>query len=71
MPPRRFKVHHYRKLKVHLIQAAELSGSTVLYAEDLASRQKYGSVRVVNPFVTSAAFSGTRCEGSPVMGVFR
>ena len=36
-----------------ILQAAESSGATVLYSEDLASGQKYGSIRVVNPFVTS------------------
>ena len=33
-----------------ILQAAEGSGATVVYSEDLAGGQKYGSVRVVNPF---------------------
>jgi predicted nucleic acid-binding protein len=37
-----------------ILQAAEGSGATILYSEDLASGQKYGSVRVVNPFAISA-----------------
>jgi predicted nucleic acid-binding protein len=32
-----------------ILQAAETSGATVLYSEDLATRQKYGPVQVVNP----------------------
>lgn len=36
-----------------ILQAAESSGATVLYSEDLSSGQKYGSVRVVDPFATS------------------
>jgi predicted nucleic acid-binding protein len=34
-----------------IIQAAEASGATVLYSEDLAHGQEYGAVRVVNPLV--------------------
>ena len=33
-----------------ILQAAESSGATVVYSEDLAGGQKYGSVRVVDPF---------------------
>ncbi len=33
-----------------ILQSAESSGATLVYSEDLASGQKYGSVRVVNPF---------------------
>ena len=33
-----------------ILQAAESSGATLVYSEDLASGQKYGSIRVVNPF---------------------
>ncbi|HXM67927.1 MAG TPA: PIN domain-containing protein [Candidatus Acidoferrum sp.] len=32
-----------------IIQAAEQSGAAILYSEDLAARQSYGAVRVVNP----------------------
>lgn len=34
-----------------ILQAAESSGAAVLYSEDLATGQKYGTVRVVNPLV--------------------
>ncbi len=33
-----------------IVQAAEESGASVLYSEDLATGQQYGSVRVINPF---------------------
>jgi predicted nucleic acid-binding protein len=32
-----------------ILQAAESSGATVLYSKDVASGQRYGVVRVVNP----------------------
>ena len=38
-----------------IIQAAEASGAFTLYSEDLANGQRYGAVRVVNPFATSIA----------------
>jgi len=34
-----------------ILQAAEQSGAAVLYSEDLAGKQSYGTVRVVNPLV--------------------
>jgi len=34
-----------------ILQAAEQSGATILYSEDLASKQIYGTVRVVNPLL--------------------
>jgi predicted nucleic acid-binding protein len=34
-----------------ILQAAEAAGSIVLYSEDLAGGQKYGSLRVVNPLI--------------------
>ncbi len=34
-----------------IIQAAESAGVSVLYSEDLADGQRYGSVRVVNPLI--------------------
>jgi predicted nucleic acid-binding protein len=34
-----------------ILQAAERSGATILYSEDLATGQRYGAVRVVNPLV--------------------
>lgn len=38
-----------------IIQAAEHSGAAVLYSEDMADGQTYGTVRVINP-LTDAAF---------------
>ena len=32
-----------------ILQAAEQCGAVVLYSEDLAAKQRYGTVRVVNP----------------------
>jgi predicted nucleic acid-binding protein len=32
-----------------VLQAAETSGASVLYSEDLASGQKYGPIQVINP----------------------
>ena len=32
-----------------ILQAAEQSGAAILYSEDLAAKQSYGTVRVVNP----------------------
>jgi predicted nucleic acid-binding protein len=43
----RYKISFWDALILH---AAEIGGAAVLYSEDLASAQKYGSVRVVNPF---------------------
>ena len=34
-----------------ILYAAEISGASVLYAEDFSANQKYGSIRVVNPFL--------------------
>jgi predicted nucleic acid-binding protein len=34
-----------------VVQAADDAGAAVLYSEDLARGQKYGPVRVVNPFL--------------------
>jgi len=33
-----------------VVQAAQASGAQVLYSEDLSDGQKYGAVRVTNPF---------------------
>ncbi len=33
-----------------VVQAAQASGAEILYSEDLAHRQRYGPVRVENPF---------------------
>jgi predicted nucleic acid-binding protein len=42
----RFQVSFWDALIIH---AAERSGSSILYSEDLSDGQTYGSVRVVNP----------------------
>ena len=42
----RFKISFWDAL---IIQAAASAGAPVLYSEDLADGQSYGSVRVVNP----------------------
>ena len=34
-----------------ILQAAESSGASVLYSEDLATGQHYGAIRVVNPLL--------------------
>ena len=34
-----------------ILNAAEVSGASILYSEDLAKGQRYGSVRVVNPLI--------------------
>ena len=34
-----------------IVQAAQSSGAEVLYSEDLADGQRYGSMHVLNPFV--------------------
>jgi len=34
-----------------IIHAAEISGASVLYSEDLSDGQRYGAVRVMNPFL--------------------
>ena len=43
----RYKISFWDAL---VLQAAESSGATLVYSEDLAGGQEYGSVRVVNPF---------------------
>ncbi len=37
-----------------ILQAAVHSGATILYSEDLAAGQRYGSIRIVNPFIEPA-----------------
>jgi predicted nucleic acid-binding protein len=37
-----------------IVQAAQVSNAEVLYSEDLADGQRYGSVRVVNPLIEDA-----------------
>jgi len=43
----RYQVSYWDGLVLH---AAEAAGAVVLYSEDFSHGQKYGSVRVVNPF---------------------
>jgi predicted nucleic acid-binding protein len=45
----RYKISFWDAL---ILQAAERGGAAILYSEDLSNGQKYGSVRVVNPFAT-------------------
>ena len=33
-----------------VVQAAHVSGAEILYSEDLSDGQRYGAVRVINPF---------------------
>ena len=34
-----------------ILQAAEQSGASILYSEDLATKQRYGTVEVLNPLL--------------------
>lgn len=43
----RYKISFWDALVLH---AAEKAGATVLYSEDLATGQTYGTIRVINPF---------------------
>lgn len=43
---RRYNISFWDAL---ILQAAEASGATVVYSEDLADGQSYGSLRVINP----------------------
>jgi len=36
-----------------ILQSATQSGAAVVYSEDFADRQYYGSVKIINPFVES------------------
>jgi predicted nucleic acid-binding protein len=44
----RYKISFWDAL---IVQAAESSGCSILYSEDLANGQQYGALTVVNPFV--------------------
>jgi len=44
----RYKISFWDAL---VLQAAESSGAEVLYSEDLATGQSYGTIQVVNPLV--------------------
>jgi predicted nucleic acid-binding protein len=43
----RYKISFWDALIIH---AADVAGATTLYSEDLSDRQKFGTLRVVNPF---------------------
>jgi predicted nucleic acid-binding protein len=34
-----------------ILQAAESAGASILYSEDLATGQHYGSIQIVNPLI--------------------
>lgn len=44
----RYKISFWDAL---IIQAGRQSGASVLYSEDLAAGQRYGTIRVINPLV--------------------
>lgn len=44
----RYKISFWDAL---ILQAAESSGASILYSEDLAAGQKYGAIEVVNPLL--------------------
>ena len=46
----RFRISFWDAL---ILQSAQLCGAEVLYSEDFADGQKYGAIRVVNPFSTA------------------
>jgi predicted nucleic acid-binding protein len=48
----RYEISFWDALILH---AAESSGAAILYSEDLASGQSYGSIRVVNPLTHSVS----------------
>jgi predicted nucleic acid-binding protein len=47
----RYRISFWDALIVH---AAEVSGASVLYSEDLSNGQRYGAVTVVNPLIPTA-----------------
>jgi predicted nucleic acid-binding protein len=48
----RYKTSFWDALILH---AAEDAGVSILYSEDLATGQRYGAIRVVNPFIDPEA----------------
>ena len=46
---RRYQIRYY---DAALLASAERLGAPVFYSEDLSHNQRYGSVRVVNPFLS-------------------
>lgn len=47
----RYKISFWDAL---IVQAAEETGASILYSEDLAAGQRYGALRVVNPLIQPA-----------------
>jgi predicted nucleic acid-binding protein len=47
----RYKISFWDAL---ILRAAVEAGASILYSEDLAARQFYGSIQVVNPFAAPA-----------------
>ena len=47
----RYRISFWDALIVH---AADVSGASVLYSEDLSNGQRYGAVTVVNPLIPKA-----------------
>jgi predicted nucleic acid-binding protein len=45
---KRYKISFWDAL---IVQAAEDAGASTLYSEDLAARQHYGAIHVVNPLI--------------------
>jgi predicted nucleic acid-binding protein len=48
----RYKISFWDAL---IVQAAEETGASILYSEDLAAGQRYGALRVVNPLIQPVA----------------
>ena len=44
----RYKIFFWDAL---ILQAAESAGASILYSEDLATAQHYGSIQIVNPLI--------------------
>lgn len=55
----RYQISFWDALIIH---AAQLAGADTLYSEDLSNGQRYGTVRVVNPFLASDAPQDERGE---------
>ena len=47
------RLHSFSFWDALVVHAAQVSSAEVLYSEDLSDGQRYGSVRVVNPFLDS------------------
>jgi predicted nucleic acid-binding protein len=53
----RYQVSFWDALIIH---AAYIAGATILFSEDLSDGQRYGSIRVVNPFNADARLASIR-----------